>query len=47
MILTCHDCPRKLAFCGIGAAARRRYAGLFGWLERAGHFVCPTCGGER
>lgn len=43
MLLTCHDCPRQIAFAG---THRRRSvtARLFGWIERAGRFFCPDCG---
>ncbi len=46
MILTCYSCPRQLAFKGKGEVARRRHASLFGWLERAGRFLCGECGGR-
>lgn len=45
MLLTCHRCPRQIAFAG-DFRARSRMARLFGWLEVAGRFFCPGCGGE-
>ncbi len=42
MILTCHDCARQLSFSG-GARRRGRLARLFGWIERAGVFLCADC----
>ncbi len=43
MILTCHDCPRQLAFSG-GAETRERTAAAFGWKARHPEgFLCGEC----
>lgn len=41
MLLTCHRCPRQLAFAG---RRRELFASLFGWFNIGGRFFCPSCG---
>ncbi len=38
MILTCHRCPRQLAF---GGSRRDFFARLFGWIVRGGALFLP------
>lgn len=40
MILTCNACPRQIAFPG---RARDKYAGLFGWTQAGGRYLCGAC----
>lgn len=45
MIVTCHDCPRQLAFSGKSAAVRYQVVIAFGWVVRQGEgFLCAPCG---
>lgn len=47
MILTCHDCPRQIAFPGKSVAVRLHVACLFGWRPRDGEgFLCVPCQAE-
>lgn len=45
MILTCHNCPRQLAFAGSSSAVRQAIAIAFGWVSRQGEgYLCVSCG---
>jgi len=41
-MLTCHRCPRQIAFRG---SKRDLFARLFGWIIVGKRYFCPTCGG--
>lgn len=44
MILTCHNCPRRLAFPGKSVAVRHAFATAFGWAAREGEgYLCVAC----
>lgn len=40
-MLTCHLCPRQIAFRG---SKRDLFARLFGWVIKGGRYFCsPSC----
>ena len=44
MILTCHDCPRQLAFPGKSVAVRHAVATAFASAARDGEgYLCVPC----
>ncbi|NUR12338.1 MAG: hypothetical protein HOQ20_10925 [Bradyrhizobium sp.] len=43
MMLTCHRCPRQIAFPG---SKRDFFARLFGWVISGRRYFCPSCGDE-